>query len=382
MDFTARSMTAALAVIAAWILCACSTNSPAPQTSPSSDGSVTPSPTASPSPRAEKVYVAADLPAIVLTPAEMAGWQTATRPDLSGPFTVTTNTNPQESPAPAASLRAGYRQTIGDPGGPGINTIRTVLELFDSPSDAQAALRTTVSGYESAGYNEQVDASGLGLGPDAAARSGVSAPTAPQFAQGTVKQGMVLVWRSGNLLLIQVVGGDSGVTLEAAAKWVQLVQANAQSHWSGGPNPPPAGWMRYTHPKWGYALWYPSTWFELDSFGPRDTAKYFANERVGAPLELDAKGIWLTISVADGACPAPPSPASGQKQVLVGGQPVTRTSGHSAPPAGEGAWTIGADVPESAKCFSFRYMASTQEARDANLDIADQMISSFRAGVG
>ena len=321
--------------------------------------------------------MAADLPAIILTPAQMAGWQTATRPDLTGPFTLTTNTNPQESPQPVASLKAGYRQTIGDPGRAGLNTLRTVLELFDSPASAQAAVSATVSGYESAGYSRRLDASSLGIGPDAAARSTASSAGAPLSSPGTARQGIVVVWRSGNLVLIQAASGESGVTLESATKWVQLVQANAQAHGTVG-TPAPAGWITYTHLKWGYSLWYPASWFDLDTFGAPDTQKYFSNERVGAPLQVDSAGIWLTIAVADGVCPSPATPGPGQKQLMVGGQLVTRTSGHFAPPGAEGGWTIGADVPGRGACFSFRYIAQTQEARDANLDIADQMISSFR----
>jgi hypothetical protein len=160
----------------------------------------------------------------------MAGWQTATRSDLTGPFTPTTNTNSKENPQPVATMKTGYRQTIGDPGGPGVNTVRTVLELFDTASLAQAALSTTVSGYEKAGYTQELDISALQLGPDATARSGVNAPIAPQFAQGTGKQAIVFIWRSGNLLLIQMAGGDSGVTLDASTRWVQFVQTNAKAH--------------------------------------------------------------------------------------------------------------------------------------------------------
>ena len=130
---------------------------------------------------------------------------------------------------PVAGAQAGYRQTIGNPGGPGPNTVRTILELFDSPSAAKAAVSTTVKGYEAAGYTQVLDPASLGLGPDAVARSGSNVQTAPQFAQGTVKQGVVFVWRSGNLLLIQIDGGDTGVTLEAAAKWVALINTNAKS---------------------------------------------------------------------------------------------------------------------------------------------------------
>jgi hypothetical protein len=159
----------------------------------------------------------------------MAGWQTANRVDLSGPFTAGTNTNANESPKPPANVEAGYRQTIGNPGGPGINTVRTILEIFDSAATAESALTQTTQGYEATGYTKVIDPSAVGLPADAAAREGSSVQVAPDFAQGTVNQGIAFIWRRGNLLLIQIDGGDSGWTPEAAQNWVDDVNSNATS---------------------------------------------------------------------------------------------------------------------------------------------------------
>jgi len=210
------------------LACSEATATPAVTSTPASSA-VAPSATAT---AGDKTYRASELPAIALSESQMVGWQTATRPDLTGPFMAATNTNPQENPAPATGLQAGYRQTIGDPGAPGVNTVRTILELFDSPAVTRAALAATVKGYEGAGYTQLVDPSALGLGPETAARSGSNVPVAPQFAQGNVKQGIVVLWRSGNLLLIQVDGGDSGVTLDTAARWIGPVNASARARGS------------------------------------------------------------------------------------------------------------------------------------------------------
>ncbi len=51
-------------------------------------------------------------------------------------------------------------------------------------------------------------------------------------AVGNVKQGIVVLWRSGNLLLIQVDGGDSGVTLDTAARCIGPVNASARARGS------------------------------------------------------------------------------------------------------------------------------------------------------
>jgi hypothetical protein len=192
--------------------------SPSPITSPMASSGPTPS---------ARSYASGDLPPIVLTNAQMAGWQTATRQDLTGAFDATSDTNPQENPKPVPGVQSGFRQTIGNPGTTDVNVVRTILELFAGPSEAQAALAPTVSGYEAVGFTEVVNTFSLGLGADIAERSGSSVPIAPQFAQGTATKGVVFVWRSGNLLLIQVVGGDSDLTLDAATKWIQTVIGNA-----------------------------------------------------------------------------------------------------------------------------------------------------------
>lgn len=158
----------------------------------------------------------------------MAGWETASRPDLTGPFTATSNTSPNEKPMPPSNLQAGYRQTIGNPGEPGLNTVRTILDLFQSPDDAESAKAATIQQYVGIGFTKTVDPTAAGLSPDAAAREGSNVQTAPDFAQGTASQAVVFLWRRGNLLLIQIDGGDSGWSVDAAAKWVTSVDSNAR----------------------------------------------------------------------------------------------------------------------------------------------------------
>lgn len=46
------------------------------------------------------------------------------------------------------------------------------------------------------------------------------------------KKGIVVLWRSGNLLVIKVDGGDSGVTLDTAARWIGPVNASARARGS------------------------------------------------------------------------------------------------------------------------------------------------------
>jgi hypothetical protein len=193
----------------------------------SSIGQGGPSPSSSPTPEAN--FTAAALASIVLSDKQTAVWQTATRPDLTGPFTATSNTNPNELPKPPSNLQAGYRQTVGNPGVTGLNTVRTILELYKMPTEAQAAVSPTVQAYEAIGYSSVVDPTAAGLESGDFARLGTNVPVAPQFAQGTATKGVVFVWRKGNLLLIQIDGGDSTWTTTAAKQWVTDVDSNAQA---------------------------------------------------------------------------------------------------------------------------------------------------------
>ncbi len=140
-----RPLPASAVLGLALIACLACSGTTAPPAVTSTPGTSAVSPSATPT-AGDRTYTASDLPPIALSEAQIAGWQTATRPDLTGPFTATTNMNPHENPTPVAGLRAGYRQTIGDPGAPGLNTVRTILELFDSPAVTTAALATTLKG--------------------------------------------------------------------------------------------------------------------------------------------------------------------------------------------------------------------------------------------
>jgi hypothetical protein len=61
---------------------------------------------------------------------------------------------------------------------------------------------------------------------------------------------------------------------------------------------PTANWKSYTGAKWGYSISYPASWYSLDIAGVPDTQKYFSNEQVRVPSELDLSGIWLTIAIS------------------------------------------------------------------------------------
>lgn len=134
-----------LAIAAACTLAACGTGSATVTDSASNPPIATSSPTGTPPPApsptptpVEKSYRVDDLPGIVLAESQMVGWQTLSRPDLTGPFTSTSNATSDDLPPPIPSFKAGYRKTLGNPGGAGVTMLGTSLELFDSAAAASA----------------------------------------------------------------------------------------------------------------------------------------------------------------------------------------------------------------------------------------------------
>jgi hypothetical protein len=114
--------------------------------------------------------------------------------------------------------------------------------------------------------------------------------------------------------------------------------------------------------------------------GAPDTEQYFSNENAGSPLSLSSAGVFLSLSV--GVAPCRPLLSSfrvdGQATLTVGGQKVARTIGYIAPLNSESGWGIAASLAHGGDCYAFNFITTTQTARDANLNIADQMITSFQ----
>jgi hypothetical protein len=93
---------------------------------------------------------------------------------------------------------------------------------------------------------------------------------------------------------------------------------------------------------------------------------------------MGADGVFFNLSVLSGQCrAAPPGDIDGTAQLTVEGQPVTRVTGFLGPPRSEVFWGSYASVPKGTNCFAFAFVFGGKAARDANLRITDQMISSF-----
>jgi hypothetical protein len=121
------------------------------------------------------------------------------------------------------------------------------------------------------------------------------------------------------------------------------------------------------------------------NFGAPDTGKYFSNENVGAPLEMSSHGVWETAEVQSnptGSCP--PSYVSRyvvrQSPTTVDGVATTRYVINQTPSGAEAAYLIGVWVTHGGSCYSIQFVSLTPSARDANADVADQAIASFKFG--
>ena len=138
-------------------------------------------------------------------------------------------------------------------------------------------------------------------------------------------------------------------------------------------------WKGYHSDAWSYTIDYPAGWYEVPNSGAPDTEKYFANEKnIGSPIGMDSQGVFFALSRLSGSCrAAPPGRADDTAQLTVNGQTVTRTSGFLGARQSEVAWGSYATVPKGTSCFGFAFVFGSKEARDANLRVTDQIISSF-----
>ena len=138
-------------------------------------------------------------------------------------------------------------------------------------------------------------------------------------------------------------------------------------------------WTGYHSAKWGYTIDYPSSWFDLPDLAAPDTDKYFANEKdLGSPIGMDSPGVFFAVSRVAGSCrPIPPGNVDDTAHLTVAGQTITRVSGYLGHAQSEAFWSSYASIPSGANCFALVAAFGSKAARDANLHVADLIITSF-----
>lgn len=141
-----------------------------------------------------------------------------------------------------------------------------------------------------------------------------------------------------------------------------------------------AAWVRHTDVR-GYSLELPIGWYELPSFGVPNE-RYFSNEAITAPLQMDRSGVWLTITIAPlgqadciATIPRLASAPVSQSTISVAGQRSTMYilghGGRITMPA------IGASIPHSGKCLQFAMLAAQEASRDQAIPIATRALESI-----
>jgi hypothetical protein len=139
------------------------------------------------------------------------------------------------------------------------------------------------------------------------------------------------------------------------------------------PQPDPILSSNYVNTAFGVHFLLPIGWSEVKAPGAYPSYAFFANENVASPLQLDDKGVWLSILYGGLSCPAPDwrfvvatlrvrltdsveSFYLEDPPAIVGPQPFT----------GSGLFA-GATHAEGKQCVQFIFKGATKAAMESNL---------------
>lgn len=180
------------------------------------------------------------------------------------------------------------------------------------------------------------------------------------------------------LVLMSCGGGQSAASGSPTAS-VAATATPSVSHTAA------PGWKTYSSVRWGYSIDYPTSWYDLPNHGAPDTQKYFSNETVGAPLQMSASGVWETIDVEPNQSePCTPPWASSmavrQSPITLDGVSTTRYVVNFTPSGTEASYMVGVWDGHGGRCYGITFQSNNPSARDANIDVDDQAIASFRFG--
>jgi len=106
--------------------------------------------------------------------------------------------------------------------------------------------------------------------------------------------------------VLSIVVASVLVLVGVAALGIHLSQSQPAAVASPSPTPsatptgtpdPTANWPTYMSTNWGYTVKYPATWYDLPNSGAPDADKYFSNQKVANPAQMEPGGVWLTIRI-------------------------------------------------------------------------------------
>jgi len=166
----------------------------------------------------------------------------------------------------------------------------------------------------------------------------------------------------------------AGISCGAVRTYPQIASGAAQQ----SPSPPPsaaAGYKAYASSTWMYSLEYPATWFELDDQG-QDRSKWFSNQNIASPEQLDASGIWLTVDVDA----QPSGPCSAESNISTPNVTVAQVSldGVSASEYISARGIDGPYVMHGNWCYHLSFLTSSAQDRDQHMVEIQHILSSFR----
>lgn len=137
---------------------------------------------------------------------------------------------------------------------------------------------------------------------------------------------------------------------------------------------PIPGYLLYTSSAWLYSFEYPSSWFNLGNSGVPNTVKYFSNQQIGSPQQLDANGIFLRVSIDTQsthpcANSGPLRPGVSQTPIMVDGESTTEYSG---------AQGVSAYVTHQSWCYTFGFITTGAQDLAQHKAEIDHVLSSFK----
>ena len=138
--------------------------------------------------------------------------------------------------------------------------------------------------------------------------------------------------------------------------------------------PSPASWQTYTNPSDGYSLRYPPNW--RMPVPPGDHTAYLSNENAGSPSELDAAGVFVTITVLIQDCSVQRIPGT------VVSQRSTKNTGYAGvryvlDVSDQNKYIVAFVVQHGSACLVASFLSWSKPTRDGNLTTADTIIDSL-----
>lgn len=171
----------------------------------------------------------------------------------------------------------------------------------------------------------------------------------------------------------------SGCSLQAQPSGASVSpSAPAKTTASPPASTPSPGWQRYVHPRLGYSFDHPTSWLELGSRGGSDSAVFLSNESVSRPADLGPEGIWMSVSVIEGApCPSPPFTSG--SSTMVDGVPSMKYLFRTDPPPGgrSDVWGITVLTPRVGGCYQFQLLTISEDNRKVVAPTLDTLLRSF-----